>query len=76
MFLELDDEFTDEIVRQGLLNSYFMIKRDLKRVADGGYGHPEDVARWKEMLGAMETVGSWYFIDFEAAKKAFNRKKK
>lgn len=76
MFLELDDEFGDEIVRQGLLESYFMIKYDQKRVKEGAYAHPDDIVKWKEVLAAMEIVGEWYFVDFEKAKKEFKRKKK
>lgn len=76
MLIELDDEFGDEVVRQGLLESYFMIKHDQKRVKNGAYGHPDDIAKWEEVLAAMEIVGDWYFNDFEKAKKEYKRKKK
>ena len=76
MLIKLDDEFGDEIVRQGLLESYFMIQYDLKRVKQGAYGHPDDIIKWKEVLAAMEIVGEWYFVDFEAAKKEYKKTRK
>jgi hypothetical protein len=76
MLLELDDEFADEIVRQGLIDSYFMIKHDQKRVKNGGYMHPDDIAMSERVLAAIEVLGGWYFSDFEQAKKEYKKKRK
>ena len=76
MLLELDDEFADEIVRQGLLDSYFMIKHDQRRVKNGAHMYPEDIAKGEEVMAAIEVLGTWYFSDFEQAKKEYKKKRK
>lgn len=75
MWFKLDDKFIDEIVRQGLVDTYVGLKRDIVRVKKGGLtAHVEDVDRWKQVLYAIDILGEWYFTDFEAAVK--QRKKK
>ena len=76
MLIEIEPDFADEIVRQGLLESYFSIEYDLNRVKHGYHAHPEDLARWQEVLPALEIVGNWYFHDFEKAKKEYKKKLK
>lgn len=71
MILELDDDFTDEVVVANLAESYVSISRMIKE----GNNHEDDVASWKELLPAIKLVGGWYSVDFEAdIKKAKKRK--
>jgi len=75
MWFKLDDEFIDEIVRQGLVDTYVDLKRDIVSVKKGDrLAHAEDVDRWKQVIYAIDILGEWYFTDFEAAVK--QRKKK
>ena len=72
MILELDDDFTDEITRVNLAESYVGV---LGMMKNGDPWHEDDVKAWKELLPAIKLVGSWYSTDFDAdIKKAKKRK--
>jgi hypothetical protein len=72
MIVEIEDDFADDIVIASLAQSYVSISKDLK---NGTAWHEDDVAAWKELLPALETVLRWYSVDFKAEiKKAKSRK--
>jgi hypothetical protein len=75
MKIEIDDEFGDDIVRGGLMETYLNLSDDLKndkKLDD------DDKEIYQNVVAAIEVLGTWYFYDFEGkvkeAKKA--RKKK
>jgi len=70
MILELNDDFSDEITRTNLAQSYVSIS-DMMKNSKGW--HEDDVAAWKELLPALMIVGNWYSIDF---KKEIKKAKK
>jgi hypothetical protein len=72
MILQVDDDFADEIVCASLVDGYVMVKSFLKNEKNS---HPEDIASWKELLPALETVGNWYMTDFADAVKKTSKKK-
>lgn len=73
MILEIDDDFTDEIVISSLAKSYVSIKENLKDPEM--CWHEDDVEAWKELLPAIKKVLSWYSLDAAAEiKKAKKRK--
>jgi hypothetical protein len=73
MILELDDDFSDQIVVNVLADSYVSMKDMLKK---GIVYHEDDVAGYKEMLPAIELIGKWFSTDFAAElKKAKKRMK-
>jgi len=63
MLLEIDDEFVDKIVRQTLIEDYLKFKIDIQ----SGDLHPEDAEMFAKWAEAIETLGEWYFADFEKA---------
>lgn len=73
MILEIDDDFSDQIVVTVLADSYVSMKQMLKT---GVVYHEEDVKAYSEMLPAIETIGKWFSTDFTAElKKAKKRMK-
>jgi len=73
MILELDDDFSDEITRTNLAQSYASISDMMK--SDKSW-HEDDIASWKVLLPALKIVGGWYSVDFDAdIKKAKKRMK-
>lgn len=73
MILELDDDFTDEIVVANLAESYVSISKNLKD--PNMCWHEDDVNAWIELLPALKLVGGWYSNNFDAdIKKAKKRK--
>ena len=62
MKIEIDDDFTDEITRGNLAQSYVSISSMLK---NSNAWHEDDVASWKELLPALKIVGGWYSVDFD-----------
>ena len=73
MILELNDDFSDEIVVNVLADSYVSMKDMLK---SGMVCHEDDVKGYTEMLPAIMMVGKWFSTDFEAElKKAKKRMK-
>jgi hypothetical protein len=74
MILEIDDDFSDQVVVNVLADSYVSMKQMLKT---GVVYHEDDVAAYKELLPAIETVGKWFSTDFESeikkAKKRMNK---
>lgn len=71
MMIEIDDDFSDDIVRVNLAECYVDTERRLK---NGGAWHEDDVAAWKEILPALKLVGGWYSVNFDAdIKKARKR---
>lgn len=74
MILELDDDFSDQIVVNVLADSYVSMKDMLKT---GVVVHEDDIAGYNEMLPAIKLIGKWFSTDFEAElKKAKKRMKK
>lgn len=73
MILELDDDFSDQIVVNVLADSYVSMQSMLKT---GVVYHEDDVAGYKEMLPAIKLIGNWFSTDFTAElKKAKKRMK-
>lgn len=73
MILELDDDFTDEVVIANLAESYVSISKMLKDPES--CWHEDDVASWKEILPALKLVGGWYSVDFNAEIKKVKKRK-
>lgn len=70
MWFNADEKFIDEIVRQGLVDTYVGLMRDLKKAKDGQINRdPEDIMMWKRVAYAIEILGEWYYTDFEAMVK-------
>ena len=72
MILEIDDDFTDEVVVACLADSYVSITNMIK---NGDRWHEDDVAAWKELLPSIKAVGNWYSVDFDADIKKARKKK-
>ena len=74
MILEIDDDFSDQIVVNVLSDSYVSMKQMLK---DGTVCHPDDVDAYTKMLPAIEIILKWFCTDPAAElKKAKKRMKK
>ena len=71
MILELDDDFTDEIVVANLAESYIGITNMLKEKNN----HEDDVEAWQALLPAIMLVGGWYSTDFNKDIKKAKKKK-
>ena len=72
MILEIDDDFSDQIVVNVLADSYVSMQSMLKSKV---VYHKDDIAAYKEMLPAIKIVGNWFSVDFDAEiKKAKKRK--
>lgn len=74
MMLEVDDDFSDEIVISSLAKSYVGIAENLKDPEM--CWHEDDVEAWKELLPAIKTVLGWYSLDADGEIKRAKRKKK
>jgi len=72
MILEIEDDFTDEIVVASLAQSYVSVSENVKNINNW---HEDDIAAWKELLPALETVLKWYSTDFKAEIKKAKKKK-
>jgi hypothetical protein len=73
MIIELDDDFSDQIVVNVLADSYVSMKQMLKT---GVVYHEDDVAAYNELFPAIEIIGKWFSVDFAAElKKAKKRMK-
>jgi hypothetical protein len=71
MIIEIDDDFSDQVVVNVLADSYVSMKSILKSKA---VYHEDDIAAYEEMLPAIKMVGSWFSVDFETElKKAKKR---
>jgi hypothetical protein len=71
MIIEIDDDFSDQIVVNVLADSYVSMKSMLK---NGIVHHEEDIAAYNEVLPAIEVIGKWFSTDFAAElKKAKKR---
>ena len=71
MILEIDDDFSDQIVVNVLADSYVSMKSMLK---NGIVHHEEDIAAYNEVIPAIEVIGNWFSTDFAAElKKAKKR---
>ena len=71
MKIEIDDDYADAIVVGALAQSYVLIKEMQK---NKNSWHPKDVESWKQLLPAMELVGSHFSTDFKAAIKKAKKK--
>jgi hypothetical protein len=73
MILEIDDDFSDQVVVNVLADSYVSMESMLK---NGSLWHEDDVASYKEMMPAILLVGGWFSTNFKAElKKAKKRMK-
>lgn len=73
MIIEIDDDFSDQIVVNVLADSYVSMKQMLKSKM---VYHEDDVAAYNEMLPALLIVGNWFSVDFATElKKAKKRMK-
>jgi hypothetical protein len=71
MILELEDDFSDQIVVNVLADSYVSMTSMLK---NGIVHHEDDVKAYKEMLPAIKLIGGWFSTNFDAEiKKAKKR---
>ena len=74
MILELDDDFSDQIVVNVLADSYVSMTAMLK---NGTLWHEDDVDSYNQMLPAIKMIGNWFSTDFAAdlkkAKKRMNK---
>jgi hypothetical protein len=76
MWFKADDDFIDEIVRQGLVDTYVGLMRDLEKVELKQINRSEeDIMLWKRVAYAIEILGEWYFSDFEDDVKKREKKK-
>ena len=75
MILEIDDDFSDQIVVNVLADSYVSMQSMLKSKI---VYHEDDVEAYQEMLPAIKIVGNWFSVDFEVelkkAKKRMNKR--
>jgi hypothetical protein len=75
MILEIDDDFSDQVVVNVLADSYVSMQSMLKNKS---VWHEDDVEAYQEMLPAIKIVGNWFSVDFEAelkkAKKRMNKR--
>lgn len=73
MIIEIDDDFSDQIVVTVLADSYVSMESMLKNKE---VWHEDDVASYKEIMPAIILVGGWFSIDFKSEiKKAKKRMK-
>jgi len=74
MILEIDDDFSDQIVVNVLADSYVSMQNMLK---SNTLWHEDDIVAYKELLPVIKQVGQWFSVDFDAEiKKAKKRMKK
>lgn len=71
MMLRIEDDFSDEIVKASLLQTYLSLKKSLKNKNL----HEDDVVVYKNLVPALEVVCNWYFYDFKQAVKDAGKKK-
>jgi hypothetical protein len=67
MKIKVDDELANKIFQNILMMDYQILKADIK----SDWIHPEDQKTFKKYKKAIETLGDWYFTDFQAAVKDF-----
>jgi lipopolysaccharide biosynthesis regulator YciM len=74
MIIEIDDDFTDTIVQQALVQDYVSLTEDLKRADEM---HEDDVEAFKETVAAIQALSKWYFVhnEFEKAVKKARKAK-
>lgn len=73
MIIEVDDDFSDDIVISSLANSYVSVAANLKDPEM--CWHEDDKQSWEELLPAIKIVLNWYSMDANAEiKKAKKRK--
>ena len=76
MWFKADDDFIEEIIRQGLVDTYVGLMRDLEKVELKQINRSEeDIMLWKRVAYAIEILGEWYFSDFESAVEKREKKK-
>ena len=75
MIIEIDDDFSDQVVVNVLADAYVSMQSMLKNKS---VWHEDDVAAYEEMLPAIKIVGNWFSVDFNAeikkAKKRMDKK--
>ena len=75
MIFEIDDDEADKIVSKALIQSYILIKADLKiEKANPGFFHEDDVEIWKRLVPALEEVGKYFTYDWEGEVKKAKKK--
>ena len=73
MKIEIDDEFVDDIVRGGLMETYLNLSEDLK---SGKFLDDDDKEIYQNVVAAIEVLGTWYFYDFEGKVKEAKKARK
>jgi hypothetical protein len=71
MILEIDDDFSDQIVVNVLADSYVSMKSMLK---NGIVYHEDDIAAYNEVIPAIEVIGNWFSTDFATELKKANKR--
>lgn len=75
MIVEIDDDFSDKIVSQALIQQYLWLVEDLKRAKKNPSSfHPDDVESWKTLIPALEEVGKYFTYNWEEAVKKAKKK--
>jgi hypothetical protein len=73
MIIEIEDDFSDQIVVNVLADAYLSMK---SMIENKDIYHEEDLAMYTEMLPAIHKVGSWFSVNFkEDLKRAKKRGK-
>lgn len=72
MIIELDYEFTDEIVRQELVETYVKLSKDIKNNKNMD---EDDLEMYKEVVAAIEVLSKWYFLNFQDDVEKYNTRK-
>lgn len=71
MIVQIDDDFSDQIVVSSLAETYLSMKSMLKNKQ---LWHEDDIATYKKMLPAIKLIGDWFSVDFKAELKKANKR--
>jgi len=75
MIVEIDDDFSDKIVSQALIQQYLWLVADQKVAKKNPNAfHPDDVASWETLIPALEEVGKYFTFDWDGAVKKAKKK--
>jgi len=73
MMIEIDNELADDIVRGSLMQTYLNLSEDLKKIKNLD---EDDREAYKNVVAAIEVLGTWYFYDFPGKVKEAKAKRK
>jgi len=75
MIVEIDDDFSDKIVSQAIIQQYLWLVEDYKRAKKNPNAfHPDDVESWETLIPALEEVGKYFTYNWEEAVKKAKKK--